>query len=276
MSVQHELANRVAVTAGYHRRTFGNLAITDDLNLSVNDWTPFTIIAPADPRLPGGGGYPVEMYTLNPAKVGTASDNVRTYSDSNSRTYNGFDVLLTARVGDGGVLLGGVTLDDLATSNCDQRDNPNLRRFCAPASPYRTIFKLSGSYPLPYDFQVSGSFTARPGADIQAVLPVTSAIAGRPIIGSTAGAAQINVNLVDRNTMFRNYINNLDVRVARTFRFGGRYKVQTQVDVFNLLNAGTVTVLSEAFGATAATRIWMNPQAIQGGRYVRFGAQFNF
>ena len=276
VSVQHELVNRVAVTAGYHRRTFGNLAITDNLNLSVNDWTPFTITAPADPRLPGGGGYPIEMYTLNPAKVGTASDNVRTYSDLNARTYNGFDVLVSATMGDGGVLLGGVTFDDLATSTCDQRDDPNLRRFCEPASPYRTIFKLSGAYPLPYDFQLSGSFTTRPGADIQATLPVTAAIAGQSIIGSTAGATQINVNLVARNTMFRAYINNLDMRVAKSFRFGGRYKVQAMVDIYNVLNAGTVTVLSEAFGVNPATRVWMNPQSIQTGRYLRFGTQFNF
>ena len=276
VSVQHELVNRVAVTAGYHRRTFGNLAITDNLNLSVNDWTPFTITAPADPRLPGGGGYPIEMYTLNPAKVGTATDNVRTYSDLNARTYNGFDVLVSARVGDGGVLLGGVTFDDLATSTCDERDDPNLLRFCEPASPYRTIFKLSGTYPLPYDFQLSGSFTTRPGADIQATLPVTAALAGRPIIGSTAGATQINVNLVARNTMFRADINNLDMRVAKSFRFGGRYKVQAMLDIYNVLNAGTVTALSQAFGANPATRVWMNPQSIQTGRYLRFGAQFTF
>lgn len=276
VSVQHELASRVAVTAGYHRRTYANLAITDNLNLSPSDWTPFTITAPADPRLPGGGGYPVTMYSLNPAKVGTPSDNLRTYSELNSRLYNGYDVLLTARLGDGGVLLGGVTFDDLALSTCDQRDDPNLLRFCEPASPYRTIYKLSGSYPLPYDIQLSGSFTARPGADIQAIYPVTAAIAGRPIIGSTAGATQINVNLVERNTMFRDYINNLDMRLSKAFRFGGRYKLQAMMDVYNLFNAGTVTALNETFGANPATRIWMNPQAIQTSRYLRFGMQFSF
>ncbi len=275
VSVQHELVERMAVTAGYHRRTFGNLALTDNLNLAVTDWTPFTITAPLDPRLPGGGGYPVEIYTLNPAKVGTPSDNVRTFSELNARTYNGFDVLVTARLDGGGVLLGGVTFDDLATSNCDQRDDPNQLRFCAPNSPYRTIFKLSGSYPLPYGFQLSGSFTSRPGADISANYTVTAAIAGRPIIGSTAGSTQINVNLLERNTSFRETINNFDMRVSKAFRFG-RYKLQGMVDIYNLLNAGAVTDLSQTFGANPATRVWMNPQGIQTGRYLRFGAQFTF
>lgn len=32
-------------TPGFHRCTFGNLALTDNLNLNANNWTPFTIAA---------------------------------------------------------------------------------------------------------------------------------------------------------------------------------------------------------------------------------------
>jgi len=74
------------------------------------------------------------------------------------------------------------------------------------------------------------------------------------------GATQININLIERNSMFRDYIHNLDLRVSRSFRLGGRYKVQAMVDIYNVLNAGTVTLLSEAFGANQATRVWMNPR----------------
>jgi hypothetical protein len=190
---------------------------------------------------------------------------------------------VNARIGDRAFLLGGVTTERLEQSTCDgstaaagsARDNPNLRRFCDPAAPFRTLFKMSGSYELPYDFQVSGAFMARPGADISATYTVTSAIAGRPIIGTTAGSAQINVNLVEPNTMFRDYINQLDMRVARTFRFG-RYRAQALVDIYNMFNAGTVTTLSTTFGAVAATRVWLNPQTIQTSRYVRFGGQISF
>ncbi len=275
VSVQHEVVERVALTVGYHRRTYGNLQITDNLNLDPSEWTMFEILAPADPRLPGGGGYPVPVYSLNPSKVGVATDNIRTYSDSNARVYNGVDAVVTARVG-GGVLLGGVTFDDLAVQTCDQRDDPNQLRFCDQLSPVRTIYKLSGSYPVKYGFQLSGSFTARPGADIQAIYPVTAAVAGRPVIGNTAGAGQVNVNLVERNTAFRDYINNLDVRVAKDVRFGGRYKVQVFVDVYNLFNAGAVTTLNETYSANPATLVWLNPQTLQTNRYVRFGGQFSF
>ena len=108
-SIQRELLPRVSVTAGYHRRTYGNLAVTDNQNLSASEWTTFTITAPADPRLPGGGGYPIELWTLNPNKVGVATDNLRTFSTLNTRVYNGVDLNVTARIGDKAFLVGGVT-----------------------------------------------------------------------------------------------------------------------------------------------------------------------
>ncbi|MGQ0736962.1 MAG: TonB-dependent receptor [Acidobacteriota bacterium] len=275
VSVQHELLPRVSVQAGYHRRTYGNLIISDNLNLSVDEWTPFTITAPRDERLPGGGGFPITMYTLNPNKVGTPTDNLRTFSTSNSRVYNGVDLTVNARIGNRAFLLGGITTERLETNSCDQRDNPNSLRFCDASSPFRTILKASGAYELPFDFQISGAFYARPGADIAANYTVTSAIAGRPIIASTAGASQISVNLIEPNTMLRDYINNLDVRITRTFRLG-RYRLQGLVDIYNLLNAGTVTTLSQTYGSNPATNLWSRPQALQTARYVRFGAQLNF
>jgi hypothetical protein len=265
----------VSVTGGYHRRTYDNLAVTDNLNLSVNDWTPFTITAPRDERLPGGGGYPITMYTLNTNKIGTPTDNLRTFSTANTRVYNGVDLNVNARIGNRAFLLGGVTHERSASTTCDQRDNPNSLRFCDAVGPFRTMFKLNGSFLLPYDFQISGNFTSRPGGDISATYTVTSAIAGRPIIASTAGASQINVNLIEPNTMFRDDITQLDLRFSRTFRFG-RYRVQGMVDVYNFFNAGTVTTVSTTFGVNPATRVWLNPQAIQGSRYLRFGGQLSF
>jgi hypothetical protein len=274
-NIQHELFPRVSVSGGYHRRTYGNLAVTDNLNLSVDDWTPFTITAPLDDRLPGGGGFPVTMYTLNPTKIGTPTDNLRTFSTNNSRVYNGVDLNVNARIGQTAFLLGGVTRERSVSTTCDQRDNPNSLRFCDSVGPFRTLFKVAGSYELPYAVQISGSYIARPGASISANYTVTSALAGRTIVGSTAGVTQIAVNLVEPNTMFYDYIHQVDLRVARTFRFG-KYRLQGLVDFYNLLNAGTVTSLNTTFGAVQATRVWLNPQAIQTSRYVRFGAQFTF
>ena len=269
VSVQHQLLSRLSVNAGYHRRNFYNLDVTDNLNLSVDEWNSFTITTPDDSRLPTSG-QPITMYSLNANKVGTPTDNLRTFSSINTTVYNGFEVSANARFSKA-LFFGGVTTDRRATESCDERDNPNGLRFCDSIPPYRTTFKLSGAYQLPYDFQVSGAFLAVPGASVDANYPVTAAIAGRPIIGSTANATTITVNLLEPNTEFLDYRKQLDLRLAKNFRFDA-YRLQGFADIFNVLNTGTVTRVNQTYGTTS----WLAPQAIQDGRYIRFGIQMSF
>lgn len=272
-SVQHQLMERLSVTAGYYRRNFYNLDVTDNLNLAVTDWTPFGITAPTDPRLPLSG-QAITMYSLNANKIGAATDNLRTYSADNSTIYNGIELSANLRR-DKLLLFGGVTSDRRASITCDERDNPNSARFCDSTPPFRTTYKLSAAYQLPFEFQLSGSFIATPGPDVDANYTVTAAIAGQPIVGSTAGARTISVNLAEPNTIFLDYKKQLDLRIARNFRFGTR-RIQGFADIFNLLNAGTVLRVSETYGANPATNQWMTPLTIMDGRYVRFGVQMSF
>jgi hypothetical protein len=273
-SVQHQLIDRLSMTAGFYRRQFYNLDVTDNTNLAVTDWSPFTITAPADPRLPDAGTV-ITMHSLNSNKVGVATDNLRTFSDINTSVYNGFELSANARFTKL-LLFGGVTTDRRATTTCDERDNPNSARFCDATPPFRTTFKMSAAYQLPYDFQLSGSFLAQPGPSVAANYTVTAAIAGRPIIGSTAGATTISVNLVEPNTVFLDYRKQLDLRLAKNFRFGSRTRVQGFADFFNILNSGTVTRVNETYSANAAANAWMRPTAIMDARYVRFGVQMSF
>ena len=65
------------------------------------DFTPFSITAPLDPRLPGGGGYVVSgLYDVVPAKF-NAVDNYRTYAPNYgtiSQMYNGVEINVAARL----------------------------------------------------------------------------------------------------------------------------------------------------------------------------------
>jgi hypothetical protein len=273
-SLQHEIFPRVSVTAGYHRRNFYNLRVSDNLNLSPGDWSPFTITVPNDSRLPDAGKT-ITMYTLNAGKVGTPTDTLVTYSTLNTRVYNGVDINMNARLPNGAFLMGGIVTERTAATDCDVRDNANSFRFCDNVGPFRTAFKMSGAYPLPYDFQLSGSFIARPGGDIDANYTVTSAIAGRTIIGATSGTSTIGVGLIEPNTMFLDDIRQLDMRIARTFRVA-RYRIQGLVDIYNVLNAGTVTTVNQTFGSNPATNAWLRPTSIMNARYVRLGVQVNF
>lgn len=272
-SIQHQLLDRLSVTGGFYRRQFFNLDVTDNTNLAVTDWTPFTIATPTDSRLPSSG-TPITMHTLNATKVGAATANLRTFSDVNRTVYNGFEVSANARFSKL-LLFGGITTDRRASTTCDERDNPNSARFCDAAPPFRTTFKMSAAYQLPYEFQLSGSFLAAPGPSVAANYTVTAALAGRAIIGSTAGGTTIGVNLIEPNTVFLDTRKQLDLRLGRTFRFGSR-RIQGFADVFNILNSGTVTRVNETFGANPATNAWRTPTAIMDARYVRFGMQMSF
>jgi hypothetical protein len=286
-SIQHELMANLSVTAGYYRRQFYNLDIVDNTNLSKDDWTSYSIVTPTDSRLPLSG-EPITLYNLNANRVGVATDNLRTFSTLNETTYNGFEVSANIRKNKL-LMFGGITVDRRAVIDCDgttttansatalstSRDNPNALRFCDSIPPFRTTGKISAAYQLPYDFQVSGTFLAVPGSAINAYYTVTSAIAGRTVVASTAGANTMPVNLVESNTEFLDYRSQLDMRIARTFRFG-RTKIQGFADIFNLLNAGTVVRVNETYGSNPATNAWLTPLTLLDGRYVRFGMQLSF
>jgi hypothetical protein len=280
-SLQHELMERVSVNVGYYRRQFYNLDVIDNQFLAPSDWSPFGITTPTDQRLPLSG-QPIEMFTLNSTAVGRPTDNLRTFSTINRTIYNGFELSGNLRR-EKLLLFGGINTERRAQTDCDgstaaastARDNPNGLRFCDSIPPFRTTFKMSAAYQLPWEFQLSGTFMAIPGPDVDANYTVTAAIAGRPIIGSTAGATTISVNLIEPNTVFLDYQNRLDLRLARSFRFD-RYRIQGFADIFNVLNAGTVVRVSETYGSNPATNQWLTPLGIMEARYLRFGLQMSF
>jgi hypothetical protein len=90
-SVQHELRSGVSVTAGYYHREYFNQSLTRNALVDpLADFTAYTIIVPANAKLPNGGGQTVTVYNLNANKLG-AVDSVSTFSTKNTRVYNGLE-----------------------------------------------------------------------------------------------------------------------------------------------------------------------------------------
>jgi len=66
-SIQQQISTRFSVEAGYFLRWFRNFTVTDNLAVAATDFTQFSVTAPSDPRLPGGGGYVVpNLYNVVP------------------------------------------------------------------------------------------------------------------------------------------------------------------------------------------------------------------
>jgi hypothetical protein len=100
VSIEHELARGAAVAVAYRRRWFHGFSVVDNLALQPSDLTPFSIVAPVDARLPGGGGYTLaDLYDVIPEKSGRV-DNLVTDSSQYgawSQYFNGIDATLNIR-----------------------------------------------------------------------------------------------------------------------------------------------------------------------------------
>ena len=87
---------RTSVEVGYFWRWFHGFAVTDNLAVSPADFDQFSVTAPSDPRLPGGGGYTVSgLYNVKPAFFGIDQQLRHLFGQvrrTSTRSFNGLDI----------------------------------------------------------------------------------------------------------------------------------------------------------------------------------------
>jgi hypothetical protein len=273
LTVQHELMPQLSVSGGYYRRTFHNISRT--INQAVDpvaDFTPFTIVGPRHPSLPNGGGEVITLYNLNQNRLG-AVDQIVTFSDINSRHYDGYEVNMNGRLPYGASVFGGITYGRSVENNCDVA-HPNDLRFCELTPPFQGTYKLGWNLSLPFRFAFNGTFQAIPGDPIQANFTVNSAVAGRPITGGGNLPVPGNnnaVRLMDPQSEYLPMVKTFDVRITHSFAPVRRMRARVFVDLLNIANMSTILARSTTFGPN-----WLVPTAAQTGRYVRLGTQIDF
>jgi carboxypeptidase family protein len=275
VSVQHEVIPNVSVTAGFYHRTFQHIQYTKNTLVNPDtDYTPFTVTVPKNASLPDGGGQTITMFNLNPNKLGVVS-NLLTWSDQNTRVYNGFEISASARFAQRAFIFGGITTERTATNGCDgpmtspanaTPSNPNNYRFCNQVAPFQTLYKASGAYTFAYDVNMSLTFQARPGISIGSFYTFNSALAGVPL----TGGGNLTVSVVDPTTQYYDYVKTLDARIARTFRYG-RSRIEPFVEIFNLPNFSTVLTVNENVSPT-----YFTPGIIVQGRRFQLGGRVDW
>ncbi|MGE3844456.1 MAG: hypothetical protein AB7I50_23065 [Vicinamibacterales bacterium] len=273
ISVQHQLFPGIGVTAGWYRRTFHNLVLTDNVLLNSSDYVPFEVVNPLT-------GEVFTAYNLTPEKQGLIElvDLNSPDSSKRRRTYDGTEVGANVRLPNGATMFGAWTSTRDVSVNCDQ-DDPNTLRFCDQRGviPFRHDFKLSGSYPLPWDFQF--------GFSIQSYAGATAAGRGNEGDGSLAvnwnipadlfpgGRTQsVTVPLIPPGTKYPDRHNQVDMSFKRTFSVrGGRATIQPTLSLYNVFNGNNVFTEVQTFGPALG-----RPDEILQGRAVQLGAHMKF
>jgi hypothetical protein len=306
VSAQHELAPRVSVSGGYYRRWFGNQTSTVDNRYNASSFDgPFCVNAPSDPNLPGSGAYPVcGLFDLKPALVSLPASSTITFSSNyggEKNIYQGFEVSTIARLKQGAFFQAGLNASKRIFDQCNLV-NAGIKAFVVDAGTevseiyadgsrachqefgYRPDVKLLGSYSLPLDIQLSGTYQfsrgvqngtiggnsilatwATPNALIQPALT-------RPL---SAGATTKSINLIMPGTEYgNNNLNQLDVRASKRFKFN-RYRVRFDFDFYNIFNSNWPFAVTNGF-STAATSGWLRPTNVLQSRFFKIGGQFDF
>jgi carboxypeptidase family protein len=304
--VQHELLPRTSVDVAYFRRAYQNFVVTDNRAVSAADFDRFSITAPADPRLPGGGGYTISgLYDLKPASFGRAADNFVTlsknYGDQVER-WHGVDVGLNTRLHESLLLRGGFSTGSWLNDICDvAEDLPEIllvtagtatspqvmavssgngaaitnqwipAQYCRQESAFLTNVKFAASYTVPrLDMMVSGTFRSVPGPEIFANYVATNTVIA-PSLGRNLSGGTVNlpVTIAEPGTLYGERLNQVDLRVGKILRFG-RTKTSLNLDLYNLFNVNTVLTVNNAFAT------WQRPTSILLARFAKVGMQIDF
>jgi hypothetical protein len=117
---------------------------------------------------------------------------------------------------------------------------------------------------------VGGVFQNLPGLARAANLTYTNAQVA-PALGRNLSAGTVTIPILAPNVSFEDRLTQLDARVTKIFNLGGQRVLKANLDVYNLLNGSTITLVNNTYGSR-----WLAPAQMMTGRYARFGVQVDF
>jgi hypothetical protein len=304
--VQQELTPRWSLEAQYARRWYGNFTSQDDQSVGPTDYSRFTITTPTDPRLPGGGGYTLTGFDLTPAGNATAQNILVTRAQNfgnQSEMYNGVNLAVRGRLKNSLLVQGGIGTGRVVTDDCEivaalpetlhQFLGQDSRTFVFAARPleqchrnngFRTSVQGLASYTIPrIDVLISGTLQNTPGVNVVANASIQSSTTslGRrfssdlPAPGPAFGRF---FNIVNPGDLYVERMNQVDLRVAKIFRYRTT-RTSINFDFYNVLNGASALTENQTYSATVAApgvQGWRTPTSILLARLFKVSAQFDF
>jgi hypothetical protein len=184
VAVQQQLLPRASVEVAYSRRSFSGYTVNDNLLAPASSYTAYSVTAPSDPRLPGGGNYQITgLLDGSPALAGQIKQPGHRFQELRRLV----SVLQRRRCdvqppswGAAPTFQGGTSTGQTVADNCDVRNNlpevnAGARRGAGgidgepdePVLPrglrFLTQFRGLGSYTIPkIEVQLSGVMQSKP------------------------------------------------------------------------------------------------------------------
>jgi len=315
VTLQQQLLPRVSADVTFTHRSFHGFFVTDDLNRRAGGvasyYETYTLTAPQDSRLAGGGGYPITVYVPTAAANAVAPRLFMTRETDlgperksvwdgigfsvNARLRNGLTTQIGAGTGRGLVdTCATVTTFNNVTAATGAIAGPDPRG-CHNAEPWQTTVRGLATYTMPKvdvlvsmvvrsqpEVQLSGvaALTGNTSAQWQLPNSVIAAALGHLPPGATAtGTTTIPMADNDHRIFSGERRTQIDVRFAKIVRFG-RTRSDVGVDLNNLLNSNYATGYSTTYiyNTDNAPRPggWGVPTSIYGPRFVRINYTLNF
>jgi hypothetical protein len=327
LGIQHEILPRLSAEVTFNRRKYLNLTVTDQLGVGCDrfngaqslqtcldaqrnyisgEYDFFTVVAPSNPGLPGGGGYTVRGIANQKPTFPVGRPSAVTIMQELDYSWNGVDTNFTWRGPHGIRLNGGTSTGRARRDQCGtELGAPNIKAAdgnspaCNPYTRFDTNVRGTASYTIPKaDVLVSTVFQWRPGlertatwnvpkemvtwepaAAYRATLPCTGAQAGQVGCftpqGTTVTATNYQVNLLDPGDLYSPGYWIADLKLAKNVRFSGK-RLNVGVDVYNLFNNDVVRDYQNTFPVSGTGVAWGTPMTLLSPRFARLQVQFDF
>jgi hypothetical protein len=276
VGIQHELISNLAIGVDYIYRKYDQGTATYTVGYQ-----------------PGAPGYPLsQIYSVPQTFLDPVTQQTAPYyticdgcarpsglgsilmTNPNYQIYHGVDITATKRFSNRWQMQSALTLQvnpNYFPDGSATFINPTNRPFQEGVSTIEPwIFKLQGSYTLPWDIIASGNLNMYDGATR------TLTINGPgQVYGGTTGTITYNtLEYTSRDAERFDPIKLLDLGVQKVFQFnGGRQRIKLILDGFNIFNINTITAYVSGNRSLAG---FTQPSTIVSPRVFRVGTQFVF
>jgi len=264
VGLEHELLRDFAVSASYIWRKYDRFNWSPRIGLSSSDYTPVNYSANCGNATCGQTSYSVVYYQI-PFTIPAAS--ILTNQDF-YRNFNGFELSARKRLSHNWQLNGSLTLNSAVDhypskqSYQDPTPIPFADNAQSPSMNARWVAKVSGTYLLPWGFNVSGFLNTRQGFILIKTIQSPT---------RTGSLGRVNVPIVKYGEERYPNMTMVDMRVEKWFKLR-QTQIALSVDIFNLGNANTVLDQETRQNVSTANNVF----SILAPRVARFGIRVKF